>query len=230
MISFNNITKSYGKSEVLNIPTWEIGKNEIVGLVGNNGAGKTTAFSILLDLIKPTSGRVTSGGQDVSTTEEWKQYTSSFLDDSFLIGFLTPDEYFEFIGMLSNLSSKEVRQFVEKYEEFFNGEILDKKKYLRDLSKGNQKKAGLIAALIGNPEVLVLDEPFSNLDPSSQIRLKKIIQEAAADKTILVSSHDLNHVLEICTRIVLLEKGVIIKDIPNNSEAVDEIQAYFNAV
>lgn len=230
MISFNNITKSYGKSEILNIPNWEIGKNEIIGLVGNNGAGKTTAFSILLDLIKPTSGKVTSGGNDVSSTEEWKQYTSSFLDDSFLIGFLTPDEYFEFIGMLSNLSAKEVREFVEKYEEFFNGEILDKKKYLRDLSKGNQKKAGLIAALIGNPEVLVLDEPFSNLDPSSQIRLKRIIQETAADKTILVSSHDLNHVLEICTRIVLLEKGVIIKDIPNNSEAVDEIQAYFNAI
>lgn len=214
---------------MLNIQNWEIGKNEIIGLVGNNGAGKTTAFSILLDLIKPSTGAVTSNGSDVSSTEEWKQFTSSFLDESFLIGFLTADEYFEFIGMLSNLSRKEVREFVERYEDFFNGEILNKKKYLRDLSKGNQKKAGLIAALIGEPEVLVLDEPFSNLDPSSQIRLKKIIRDAARDKTILVSSHDLNHLLEICTRIVLLEKGYIIKDITNNSEAVIEIQTYFNA-
>jgi ABC-2 type transport system ATP-binding protein len=230
MISFQNITKKYGSSEVLNIPNWEIGKNEIVGLIGNNGAGKTTAFSILVDLIKPTTGNVTSHGQDVSNTEEWKQYTSSFLDDSFLIGFLTPDEYFEFIGMLSNLTLKEVKEFVEGYEEFFNDEILGKKKYLRDLSKGNQKKVGLIASLIGNPEVLVLDEPFSNLDPSSQIRLKKIIENSSRDKTILISSHDLNHILDICTRIVLLEKGKIIRDLPNSPEAVLEIQSYFNTI
>jgi ABC-2 type transport system ATP-binding protein len=227
MIRFENISKKYGQTEVLNIPELEISKNEIIGLVGNNGAGKTTAFSILLDLIKPTSGRVISKNDDVSQSEEWKSYTASFLDDSFLIGFLTPDEYFEFIGTLANMNRKETLEFVNKYEVFFNGEIIGKKKYLRDLSKGNQKKVGLVAALIGHPEVLVLDEPFSNLDPTSQIRLKKIIQEASNDKTILISSHDLNHVLDICTRVILLEKGLIIKDIPNDSAAVEEIQTYF---
>jgi ABC-2 type transport system ATP-binding protein len=227
MIRFESITKKYGQTEVLNIHDLEISKNEIIGLVGNNGAGKTTAFSILLDLIKPTSGRVISKNEDVSQSEEWKSYTASFLDDSFLIGFLTPDEYFEFIGTLANMNRKETMEFVQKYEVFFNDEIIGKKKYLRDLSKGNQKKVGLIAALIGQPEVLVLDEPFSNLDPTSQIRLKKIIHETSKEKTILISSHDLNHVLDICTRVVLLEKGLIIKDIHNDSAAVEEIQAYF---
>lgn len=228
MISFNNIKKTYDTATVLDVPEWTITKGETVGLVGNNGAGKTTAFSLLLDLIKATEGNVTIEGEDVSKGEKWKTFTSSFLDESYLIDFLTPDEYFNFIGSLYNLNQATIDEFVGGYAEFFNDEIIGVKKYIRDLSKGNQKKVGLIGSLIGNPSLVVLDEPFSNLDPTSQIRLKRLIREAAEGRTFLISSHDLNHVVEVCDRIVVLEKGLIVKDLANSQETVQEVQDYFD--
>lgn len=228
MIKFQDIIKQYDKVTVLDIPHLEVKPGENLGVVGNNGAGKTTAFSLFLDLIKPTSGSVLSKDLDVSKDETWKTYTSSFLDESYLIDFLTPDEYFDFVGGLYNWNKATVQEFVEGYAEFFNEEIIGKKKYIRDLSKGNQKKVGLIGALIGNPEVVVLDEPFSNLDPTSQIRLKRLIRDASDGRTFLISSHDLNHVIEVCDRIVILEKGLIVKDLINSPEAVKEIEEYFD--
>ncbi len=228
MISFNNIKKNYDKATVLDVPEWTIKKGETVGLVGNNGAGKTTAFSLLLDLIKASEGSVTIDGEDVSKDENWKTFTSSFLDESYLIDFLTPNEYFNFIGSLYNYNQATIDEFVGRYAEFFNDEIIDVKKYIRDLSKGNQKKVGLIGSLIGNPSLVVLDEPFSNLDPTSQIRLKRLIREAAEGRTFLISSHDLNHVVEVCDRIVVLEKGLIVKDLINSEQTIQEIQDYFD--
>ena len=139
MIRFENITKQYGGVTVLDIPELEVKAGERLGLVGNNGAGKTTAFSLVLDLIKATSGKVTSRGSDVSRDESWKAYTSSFLDESYLIDFLTPDEYFDFVGTLYNWNAATISEFIEGYAEFFNEEVIGKKKYIRDLSKGNQK-------------------------------------------------------------------------------------------
>lgn len=228
MIKFHQVTKQYDNTTVLNIPFLEIKAGERLGLVGNNGAGKTTSFCLLLDLIKATSGIVTSRGKDVSLDESWKSYTTSFLDESYLIDFLTPDEYFEFVGSLYDWDRPTVSEFISKYADFFNGEVIGKKKYIRDLSKGNQKKVGLIGALIGNPEVVVLDEPFSHLDPTSQIRLTRLIKEASEGRTFLISSHDLNHVIEVCDRIVVLEKGNIVKDLENNADTVTEINAYFD--
>lgn len=228
MIQFKNVIKQYDGVTVLDIPELEIRSGENLGLVGNNGAGKTTAFSLLLDLIKATAGEVISRELDVSKDETWKTYTSSFLDESYLIDFLTPDEYFDFVGTLYNWNAATISEFVAGYAEFFNDEVIGKKKYIRDLSKGNQKKVGLIGALIGNPEVVVLDEPFSNLDPTSQIRLKRLIREASDGRTFLISSHDLNHVVEVCDRIVILEKGLIVKDLMNSEETVREIEAYFD--
>src|SRR5690606_21137413 len=199
MIQVNQLSKSYNGTQVLKIDNLEIRKGESFGLVGNNGAGKTTFFSLLLDLIQPSSGYVTNNGIKVNESEAWKPTTAAFLDESFLIGYLTPEEYFYFIGELRGQNKADVDALLAKHEDFFNGEILKNKKYLRDLSKGNQKKVGIIATLIGNPEVIILDEPFANLDPTTQFRLKKIIKDLADDKnvTILVSSHDLMHTTEV---------------------------------
>lgn len=229
MIQAENLTKRYGQAEVLHIPALHIPAGERFGLVGNNGAGKTTLFSLLLDLIQATSGQVRSKGEDVAKNEAWKDYTGSFLDESFLIGFLQPEEYFEFVGQLYGMNAEDVAGFLQQFEEFFNGEILGKGKYLRDMSKGNQKKIGLAAALIGEPEVVILDEPFANLDPSSQIRLKKLIKALPPEKTVLISSHDLAHVTEVCQRIVVLEKGHIIRDIAASADTLRELEAYFAA-
>ena len=230
MIKAQNLTKTYSGTTVLNIENLEIPKGQSFGLVGNNGAGKTTFFSLLLDLIQPSTGYITSNNIQINTSEAWKPYTAAFIDESFLIGYLTPEEYFYFVGELRGWNKSDVDSFLTQYEEFFNGEILKNKKYLRDLSKGNSKKVGIIAALIGNPEVIILDEPFANLDPTTQIRLKKIIKDLAenTDTTILVSSHDLQHTVEVSDRIVALQKGEVKLDLIPNSETLKELEVFFS--
>ena len=202
---------------------------EVLALSGDLGAGKTTFFSLLLDLIQPTTGEIVNNEIPVHTSENWKPFTASFLDESFLIGYLTPEEYFYFIGGLRGQNKADVDALLSKHEEFFNGEILNNKKYLRDLSKGNQKKVGIIATLIGNPEVVVLDEPFANLDPTTVNRLKKKIKELSENPqvTILVSSHDLQHTVEVCDRIVALNRGEVVKDIVTSDETLKELEAFF---
>ena len=229
MIQVNTLSKTYNSATVLKIDTLEIPKGQSFGLVGNNGAGKTTFFSLLLDLIQPSTGHIINNEVQVNTSENWKPFTASFLDESFLIGYLTPEEYFYFIGDLRGQNKADVDALLNMHEDFFNGEILKNKKYLRDLSKGNQKKVGIIATLIGNPEVVILDEPFANLDPTTVSRLKKIIKELAENPaiTVLVSSHDLQHTVEVCNRIVVLNKGEIVKDIQTSTETLQELETFF---
>lgn len=229
MIQTSQLTKRYGDKTVLNIDSLNISKGQSFGLVGNNGAGKTTYFSLLLDLIQPTTGYIKNSNIRVSHSEDWKPFTSAFIDESFLIGYLTPEEYFYFVGDLRGQNKADVDTFVKQFEDFFHDEILNQKKYLRDLSKGNQKKVGIVAALIGNPKVVILDEPFANLDPTTQIRLKGIIKDLAEtrDVTVLISSHDLMHVTDVCERIVVLEKGEVIKDMATNTATLKELEGYF---
>ena len=229
MIQVNQLSKTYNGITVLNIENLTIPKGQSFGLVGNNGAGKTTFFSLLLDLIPPSTGTIVNHSVQVNTSEDWKPFTAAFIDESFLIGYLTAEEYFYFIGDLRHQNKADVEALLAKYEEFFNGEILNKKKYLRDLSKGNQKKVGIIATLIGNPEVIIFDEPFANLDPTTVNRLKKIIKELADNPavTVLVSSHDLQHTVEVCDRIVALHKGELVKDISTSAETLQELETFF---
>ena len=231
MITIENLSKIYGSQQVLNIENLEIPTGQSFGLVGNNGAGKTTLFSLLLDLIQPTSGHIINNEVQVNISENRKPFTSSFIDETFLIGYLTPEEYFYFIGDLRGQNKADVDALLVQYQDFFHGEILGQKKYLRDLSKGNQKKAGIVASFIGNPKVVILDEPFANLDPTTQIRLKQIIKDLAAqqDVTVLVSSHDLIHVTEVCERIVVLNKGEVVKDIETSAETLKELEVFFGS-
>ena len=230
MITTSNLSKIYNGNQVLNIESLDIPKGQCFGLVGNNGAGKTTYFSLLLDLIQPTTGYIKSKDVQVNASEDWKPFTAAFIDESFLIGYLTPEEYFYFIGELRHQNKAQVNALIAQFSDFFHGEILGQKKYLRDLSKGNQKKAGIVAALIGNPEVIILDEPFANLDPTTQIRLKDIIKDLAQKQgvTVLVSSHDLSHVTDVCERIVVLEKGRVVKDLQTSEATLKELELHFS--
>lgn len=232
MIQVENLKKIYDGNTVLDIQGLQIPIGESFGLVGNNGAGKTTFFSLLLDLIEPTQGFIKNNDVIVNKSEDWKTFTTAFLDDSFLIGYLTCEEYFYFLGELRNQTKQQVDAFLQTYADFFNNEILGKNKFIRDLSKGNQKKVGIIGTLIGSPKVVILDEPFANLDPTTQIRLKKILRSIADTKqtTLLVSSHDLNHTFEISDRIVCFERGRIIKDIDTKQYSFEELTAFFDVV
>ena len=229
MITINNLSKVYETKKVLSIENLEFPKGQTIGLVGNNGAGKTTLFSLILDLIEPSSGFVSIDGEKVNESENWKNKVGAFIDETFLIGYLTPEEYFYFLGELRGQSKANVDEFLKNFTDFFNGEILNATKYIRDLSKGNMKKVGIIGALIGTPAIIILDEPFANLDPSTQIKLKNLIRDWSqnSDSTFLISSHDLAHTTEVCERIVVINKGELVRDIQTSPETLRDLEQYF---
>ena len=229
MIDINLLSKKYGEQTVLDIDLLTIPSGQTFGLVGNNGAGKTTLFSLILDLIEPTTGIVKNNDVIVSKDESWKTHTSAFVDEQFLIGYLTPEEYFYFVGGLRNMKKDAITAALEPYKDFFHGEVLGQKKYIRDLSKGNQKKVGIVGTLLSNTPLVVLDEPFANLDPTTQIRLKKLLNEEASSsgKTFLISSHDLQHITDVCDRIVVLNKGKIVRDEKTSSKTLKKLETFF---
>ena len=243
-IQLENLKKCFGDKTAVDIQNFTINDGEIIGLVGNNGAGKTTLFRLMLDLLKADEGKVKmfpnkqqAENEDIpseinpSVSEDWKMLTGAYIDNSFLIDFLTAEEYFEFIGKVSGLSKEQTEERLKDFEHFMNGEVLGQKKYIRDFSAGNKQKVGIIAALLNRPQLVVLDEPFNFLDPSSQNQLKRILTEfnRSTGSTVIVSSHNLQHTVDISTRVALLEKGEIIEDIDNSDGKAEEIlDKYFN--
>ena len=229
-ITIENLRKNFGEKTAVNINQFEIPSGQILGLVGNNGAGKSTLFRLMLDLIKADEGRVLMNSTDVSKTEEWKSWTGAFIDESFLIDYLTPDEYLQFVARISGIAEDEYNAFLQKFEQFMAGELIGQNKLIRNLSAGNKQKVGIVAAMLLRPQILILDEPFNFLDPSSQSAIKNLILEYNHETgaTILVSSHNLQHTVDISPRIALLENGVIIRDIDNSDgKAQEELENYF---
>lgn len=233
MIKIESLIKSYVGNVVLDIPELLIPAGECFGLVGNNGAGKTTFLRLILDLIRANMGNVEIENENVTQSENWKNFTGAYLDKHMLLGYLTPDEYFDMLRKVHGLTEDDLKLHMERFRDFFNNEIIGTKKYIRDLSKGNKKRVGISAAFFGHPQLILLDEPFESLDPSSQIRLKKIIQNECEERntTFVISSHDLDHVTEICERIVLLEEGKIKKDIKGTKEEkFKALDSYFSGI
>lgn len=230
MITVSNLKKAFGKTVASDIPEFVVNDGDILGLVGNNGAGKTTLFRMILDLLKPDEGTVTIDGINPADSEEWKDNTGAYIDDGFLIDFLTPEEYFAFLGKINNIPQEQVDERLKDFEKLAGGEIFGQKKLIRNLSAGNKQKVGIISALFNRPKLVILDEPFNFLDPSSQNILKHVLTDYnhKTGATILISSHNLQHTIDISTRITLLEKGQIIKDMPNeDGSARAELENYF---
>ena len=229
-LEISQLKKSFGEKVAVDVQSYNVGDGEIIGLVGNNGAGKTTLFRLILDLLKPDTGHAAINGVVTSQSEEWKAVTGGFIDEGFLIDFLTPDEYFDFICKIHAINRDEYEQRIKKYEHIMNGEIVGVDKLIRNLSAGNKQKVGIIGAMLHNPQLLILDEPFNFLDPSSQLAMKKVLEEFSRElgATVIVSSHNLTHTFDLCTRITLLEEGKIIKDGRKGDESVfEEIEQYF---
>lgn len=238
MIRIESLQKQFGDKTAVDIPELYIHQGEMIGLVGNNGAGKTTLFRLMLDLIKATKGEVHYVSEDSEPTfdinpaqsEDWKNFTGAYIDEGFLIDFLTPDEFFDFVGKTCDMDQEAIEEEKSKFEDFCNGEIFGQKKLIRDLSAGNKQKIGIIAALFNHPKIVLLDEPFNFLDPSSQIKLKRILKayHEQTGATVIVNSHNLQHTIDISSRILLLEHGSIIKDKDNkDGNAAEELLDYF---
>ena len=231
-VNINNLIKSYGAKTAVSIPELSLSHNEVVGLVGNNGSGKTTLFRLLTDLVKADEGEVSLEGVNPALNEEWKKHTGVYIDEGFLIDYLTPEEYFDFIASISNIDNDTVQLTLQQFENFMGGEILGQKKLIRDLSAGNKQKVGIIAAMLSQPRFIILDEPFNFLDPSSQNALKAILTKFGKREgtTIIVSSHNLQHTIDISSRIILLEMGCIIHDFKTvDSASISQLENYFAA-
>lgn len=229
-ITIHNLTKKFGDKTAVCIPEFHLTHNEIVGLVGNNGSGKTTFFRLLTDLTKADTGEVLLNGINPAHSEAWKAHTGVYLDESFLIDYLTPEEYFNFIATVSGIDSAILQQRLQTFESFMNGEIIGTKKLIRNFSAGNKQKIGIIAAMLSTPTFLILDEPFNFLDPSGQNALKQLICNYAKQNntTVIISSHNLHHTIDISTRIVLLEDGNIINDFSDvDADAKNQLEVYF---
>lgn len=227
MIVANQLTKEYNGNVVLSLDHLKINEGEIIGLVGNNGAGKTTFFELLLDFIQPTSGSVEVMGTNVVGTEEWKNDVSAYLDESFLIEYLTAEEFFSFVADSRSVAQSDLEGFLAQFEDVFHGEVLQQKKYIRSFSKGNQKKVGLVSTLIGNPSLVYWDEPFANLDPRTQLKMKELVTLFSKGRTWVISSHDLGHIFDVCTRIIILDQGKVIHDIQKEQTSLEELVQIF---
>lgn len=231
MIIIDKLKKNFGEKIAVDIEHYEINQGDMLGLVGNNGAGKTTLFRIMLDLLKADDGKVIINDIDVSQSEDWKSITGAFIDDGFLIDYLTPEEYLYFIGKMYGLKKEEVDERLIPFERFMSGEVIGHKKLIRNYSAGNKQKIGIISAMLHYPQLLILDEPFNFLDPSSQSIIKHLLKKYNEEHqaTVIISSHNLNHTVDVCPRIALLEHGVIIRDIINEDNSAEkELEDYFN--
>ena len=231
MIIIDKLKKNFGEKIAVDIEHYEINQGDMLGLVGNNGAGKTTLFRLMLDLLKADDGKVIINDIDVSQSEDWKSITGAFIDDGFLIDYLTPEEYFYFIGKMYGLKKEEVDERLIPFERFMSGEVIGHKKLIRNYSAGNKQKIGIISAMLHYPQILILDEPFNFLDPSSQSIIKHLLKKYNEEHqaTVIISSHNLNHTVDVCPRIALLEHGVIIRDIINEDNSAEkELEDYFN--
>ena len=218
MITIESLKKAFGDTTACDIPSFTINDGDILGLVGNNGAGKTTLFRMLLDLLKPDEGQVALNGINPAASEEWKATTGAYIDEGFLIDFLTPEEYFAFIGKITDMTQEEVDTRLKDFERLAAGEIFGQKKLIRNLSAGNKQKVGIISALF---------------NPSSQNVLKHELKayHQQTGATILVSSHNLAHTIDISTRIALLEKGQIIRDLTTvDEQSKAELETYFETI
>lgn len=223
------LKKRFGDNVAVDIESLKIWPGECLGLVGNNGAGKTTFFSLILDLIQVTGGAVFSKNLEVRGSEHWKGYTGSYLDEGYVLDFLSPEEYFTFVGGLYDMSEALVVRALGRFEDFFAGEVLDRNKLIRELSKGNQKKVGIAAALLPTPEIVLLDEPFPSLDPTTVNRLKALLRAVREEcaVTLLISSHNLNYVTDLCDRIVILEEGKVVRDLQTSRDTLQQLEEYF---
>ncbi len=205
MLEVKNIYKSFDKVVAVNNLSFNLDKGEILGLLGENGAGKTTTFRIIMGLIKPDSGTVLFDGKiiDYSITDKIGFTT----EERSLLPNLTVKEQMIFYGKLKSLDNNTIIKRTNYYLDMFDmSDLLNVK--IKELSKGNKQKIQFITSIINNPKLLILDEPFSGLDPINVNLIKKCIYELRDKGTMIIfSSHQMEYIEEFCENIIILKKG-----------------------
>jgi len=207
-ISVNNISKFYGEQCALNNINFDLHKGEIVGFLGPNGAGKSTLMKIIVGYLNPTEGKVSVGGHDLSTHKIEAQKEIGYLpENNPLYLEMYVREYMNFHASIHKMNKNDVEEVIEK-----TGLHPEAHKKIKELSKGYRQRVGLAAALLHNPDVLILDEPTTGLDPNQLVEIRALIKEVGKNKTVLLSTHIMQEVEAMCSRVLLIDKGSIIAD------------------
>lgn len=213
-LQVSNLTKIYGQQKAVNNISFEVLPGEIVGFLGPNGAGKSTTMKISTGYMPPTAGQVLVNGMDVTTHSLQVRKVMGYLPEhNPLYLDMYVHEYLHFVGKVFGLSSRGLKNRV--------GEIIalcgldrEQNKKIEQLSKGYRQRVGLAQALIHNPQVLVLDEPTTGLDPNQILEIRKLIKEISASKTVIFSTHIMQEVQAICNRVIVINQGELVADAP----------------
>lgn len=219
MIKLENVTKKYGKFEALKGVSFEVKKGEIVGLLGSNGAGKSTTMNIITGFIEQTSGTVTVDEIDVLKKPSKAKKLIGYMPEGVpLYNELTVKEFVRYMAELKRVNKKEIKERVQKTLED-TGLVDVQNKLIRNLSRGYKQRVSLAGTLVSNPKVIILDEPTVGLDPKQVIEIRELIKKLGKDHTVILSSHILSEVSQICNRVVIINKGEIVAvDTPENLE------------
>lgn len=224
MVQVKNVTKKYGGFVAIKNLSFDIKHGEVIGLLGPNGAGKSTTMNMLTGFIEPTEGSITINGNDiVKNAREAKKSIGYMPENVPLYLDLTVKEFVKYMAELKLVSRKERNKQVEEIiKETGLQEV--RNKLIRNLSRGYKQRVSMAGALVGKPEILILDEPTVGLDPKQIVEIRELIKKLGKDHTIIISSHILSEISQICEKVIIINKGEIVAiDTPNNLEnMVDE--------
>lgn len=219
MIQIENVTKKYGNFTAVNNISFKIEEGEIVGFLGPNGAGKSTTMNMITGFIEPSSGRILVDGNDISKKPKKAKKQIGYMPEGVpLYSDLTVKEFVTYMAELKGVNPKEVKEKVKTVIEDIG--ITDvQNKLTKNLSRGYKQRVSMAGALVGNPKVIILDEPTVGLDPKQVTEIRSLIKRLGKDHTVILSSHILSEVSQICDRVIIINKGEIVAiDTPENLE------------
>lgn len=216
MIELKNVTKKYGNFKAVDNISFKIEKGEVVGFLGQNGAGKTTTMKMITGLIEPTNGEIFIEGEKISRKS--RKCIGYMPENTPLYQELTVKEFIDYMAELKALKKQERKQQVQKLITDLGLADVENK-LIRNISRGYKQRVSLSGALIGNPDILILDEPTVGLDPKQVIEIRNLIKSLRKNHTVFISSHILSEISQMCQKVIIINKGKVVAiDTPNNLE------------
>ena len=231
MITVKNVTKRYGKFKAIDNISFEINDGEIVGLLGPNGAGKSTTMNILTGFIEPTEGEVIINGYNISKkTKKAKKCIGYMPEGVPLYKDMTVKEFVTYMAELKGVKKDKIKESVEQaIQDTWLQNV--RKVLIKNLSKGYKQRVSMAGALVGNPEIIILDEPTVGLDPKQIIEIRNLIKKLGKNHTLIISSHILSEISQICEKVIIINKGQIVAvDSPEHLEDTVNVENAINII
>lgn len=232
MITVKNVTKKYGKFKAVDNISFEINDGEIIGLLGPNGAGKSTTMNILTGFIEPTEGEVIINGYNISKKPKKAKKCIGYMPEGVpLYKDMTVKEFITYMAELKGVKKDKIRESVEQAMQQDTWLQNVKKVLIKNLSKGYKQRVSMAGALVGNPEIIILDEPTVGLDPKQIIEIRNLIKKLGKNHTLIISSHILSEISQICERVIIINKGQIVAvDSPEHLEDTVNVENAINII